>query len=27
MGIPFGIGQLLVAAVLHFGYEEPLDEA
>ena len=27
MGIPFGIGQLLVAAVLHFGYEKPLDEA
>jgi hypothetical protein len=28
MGIPFGIGQLLVAAVLHFGFdEEPLEEA
>jgi len=26
MGIPFGVGQLLVAAVLQFGYEEPLDE-
>lgn len=27
MGIPFGIGQLLVAAVLQFGFEEPLEEA
>jgi len=27
MGIPFGVGQLLVAAVLQFGFEEPLDEA
>jgi hypothetical protein len=26
MGIPFGVGQLLVAAVLQFGYKEPLDE-
>jgi hypothetical protein len=26
MGIPFGVGQLLVAAVLQFGYGEPLDE-
>lgn len=26
MGIPFGVGQLLVAAVLQFGYEESLDE-
>jgi hypothetical protein len=25
MGIPFGIGQLLVAAVLQFGYGEPLE--
>jgi hypothetical protein len=25
MGIPFGIGQLLVAAVLRFGYGEPLE--
>lgn len=24
MGIPFGIGQLLVAGVLQFGFEEPL---
>jgi hypothetical protein len=27
MGIPFGIGQLLVAAVLHFCLERPLDDA
>jgi hypothetical protein len=27
MGIPFGIGQLLVAAVLQFGFEKPLEEA
>jgi hypothetical protein len=26
MGIPFGIGQLMVAAVLRFGYEEPVEE-
>jgi hypothetical protein len=25
MGIPFGVGQLLVAAVLQFGYGEPLE--
>jgi hypothetical protein len=25
MGIPFGVGQLLVAAVLRFGYGEPLE--
>ncbi len=25
MGIPFGVGQLLVAAVLQFGYREPLE--
>jgi hypothetical protein len=25
MGIPFGVGQLLVAAVLQFGYEESLE--
>lgn len=25
LGIPFGIGQLLVAAVLQFGYGEPLE--
>jgi hypothetical protein len=25
MGVPFGIGQLLVAAVLQFGYGEPLE--
>jgi len=27
MGIPFGVGQLLVACVLQFGFEEPLEEA
>jgi hypothetical protein len=27
MGIPFGVGQLLVAAVLQFGFEEPNEEA
>jgi hypothetical protein len=26
MGVPFGIGQLLVAAVLQFGFEEPIEE-
>ncbi len=26
MGISFGIGQLLVAAVLHFGFEETIEE-
>jgi hypothetical protein len=25
MGVPFGVGQLLVAAVLQFGYGEPLE--
>ncbi len=25
MGIPFGAGQLMVAAVLHFGYEDTLE--
>ena len=25
MGIPFGVGQLLVAGVLQFGFEEPLE--
>jgi hypothetical protein len=25
MGIPFGVGQLLVAAALQFGYREPLE--
>jgi hypothetical protein len=25
MGIPFGVGQLLVAAVLQYGYEKPLE--
>jgi hypothetical protein len=25
MGVPFGVGQLLVAAVLQFGYREPLE--
>ena len=25
MGIPFGVGQLMVAAVLHFGYGESLE--
>ena len=25
MGVPFGVGQLLVAAVLEFGYGEPLE--
>jgi hypothetical protein len=27
MGIPFGVGQLLVAAVLHFGFGESLEES
>jgi hypothetical protein len=27
MGIPFGVGQLMVAAVLQFGYGEPLEQA
>lgn len=27
MGIPFGVGQLLVAAVLHFGFEKGSDDA
>jgi hypothetical protein len=26
MGISFGVGQLLVAAVLHFGFEDTIDE-
>ncbi len=26
MGIPFGVGQLMVAAVLRFGFEESVDE-
>jgi hypothetical protein len=26
MGIPFGVGQLLVAAVLHFGFEDAVEE-
>jgi len=26
MGIPFGVGQLLVAAVLRFGFEESIEE-
>jgi len=26
MGIPFGVGQLLVAAVLRYGFEEPLED-
>jgi hypothetical protein len=26
MGIPFGIGQLLVAAVLRYGFAESLEE-
>jgi hypothetical protein len=26
MGIPFGVGQLLVAAVLRYGFEESLEE-
>ena len=26
MGIPFGIGQLLVAAVLRFGFEDAVEE-
>jgi hypothetical protein len=27
MGIPFGVGQLLVAAVLHFGFEDAIEES
>ncbi len=27
MGVPFGIGQLLVAAVLRFGYRETTEHA
>jgi hypothetical protein len=27
MGIPFGIGQLLVAAVLQYGFEESFEES
>jgi hypothetical protein len=27
MGIPFGVGQLLVAAVLHFGFEDTVEES
>jgi hypothetical protein len=27
MGIPFGIGQLLVAAVLYYGFEEAREES
>jgi hypothetical protein len=26
MGIPFGMGQLLVAAVLHYGFQKPVEE-
>jgi hypothetical protein len=26
MGIPFGVGQLLVAAVLHYGFEKPIED-
>jgi len=26
MGLPFGIGQLLVAAVLRFGFEDAIEE-
>jgi hypothetical protein len=26
MGVPFGVGQLLVAAVLRFGFEKDADE-
>jgi hypothetical protein len=26
MGIPFGVGQMLVAMVLHYGFEESLEE-
>ncbi|HEY0801707.1 MAG TPA: hypothetical protein VGD54_12745, partial [Steroidobacteraceae bacterium] len=26
MGIPFGVGQLLVAAVLYFGFEDAVEE-
>jgi hypothetical protein len=27
MGIPFGVGQLLVAAVLQYGFEKPIEDA
>jgi hypothetical protein len=27
MGISFGVGQLLVAAVLHFGFEDTIEES
>jgi hypothetical protein len=27
MGIPFGVGQLLVAAVLQFGFEKASEDA
>jgi hypothetical protein len=27
MGIPFGVGQLLVAAVLQFGFEQPVEDS
>jgi hypothetical protein len=27
MGVPFGVGQLLVAAVLHYGFEKPIEDA
>ena len=26
MGIPFGVGQLLVAGVLHYGFENPIED-
>jgi hypothetical protein len=26
MGLTFGVGQLLVAAVLHFGFEDTIEE-
>jgi hypothetical protein len=26
MGIPFGVGQLFVAAVLRYGFEESVEE-
>jgi hypothetical protein len=27
MGIPFGVGQLLIAAVLRYGFEEAVEES
>jgi hypothetical protein len=27
MGIPFGVGQLLIAAVLRYGYEDAIEES